>query len=423
MSYYSDNNVKTKYIDPRVFVPGKRAVFDLDLTESGYLPNLKLAFLGLTSDTQTTYNRLLGPAAMIRSARLLDGKTVLSALNEAQFYKAFKNINRSNADAEARHSNVELTQNGMTIDGSANVVARVAMQGFADVNGIEAATNPTNLATIDLRDYFPILNALPVLPTALFKNLRIELEFNAASSNQVVNLVNTTLVQQRPLLIADCMINEDTLAKVMKMMPKEVVWHEVEHDQFVIPGAAAGASGNDGVRQRVNIKLNGYNNKIVDELLIAKEIGNALLETTGGTDVLANGKWSSQSSYSQQVQYRVNGRNILPREGIIGDNERMAFVVDTFGDCLGYPESNAYQGDTTNKTLMGINGSGQLDYMAIYLGKQINDLQINYSRVHLTQAAGKRATNELLIGHCYGSVRKQLMMVGNMQYIIDYQQN
>ena len=48
MAFYSDNNVKTRYLDPRIYVPGTRATFELDASEAAYLPNLRLGFLGGT---------------------------------------------------------------------------------------------------------------------------------------------------------------------------------------------------------------------------------------------------------------------------------------------------------------------------------------------------------------------------------------
>ena len=424
MTFYSDENVKTKILDPRIYVPNQRAVFDLDLSESAYLPNLKLGFLGLTSSNAATYARGVGAAAIIRSARLLDGKVVLSQLNEAQFYKAFQNQNKKNADAEVKSSKFDQSSNGRTINGVDGKVARIAQEGLANVNGIDSQITPTDLATLDLRDYFPILNSLPMLPTNVFPNLRVEFELNSQLNNQVLSIVTagTVINTVRPILIADCLINEETVMKMMQRMPKELVWHEIEHDQFIIPQASAGISGNDGGVQRVDIQLNGYNNKVVDELLIVKEIGSAILETDGN-NVRGNGKWSSQACYQQTFQFRVNGRNLLPGEGMVGDNERMAYLVDTYGDCCGYPGSNAYQYNALDLTNIGIDGSGQLDYVGVYLGKFINNLQINFSRVNLTQTTpAKRATNGLLIGHTFARVRKQFNMLDSGMYIIDYQQ-
>ena len=423
MSYYSDENVKTKYLDPRVYVPNSRAVFDLDLSESAYMPNLKLGFVGLTSSAAASYARGVGAASIIRSARLVDGKTVLSQLNEAQFYRAFQNQNKKNAHAEVRSSNMDLSSNGRTINGLTNVVARIAVEGLANVNEIGNQTTPTNLATLDLRDYFPILNSIPMLPTGVFPNLSVEIEFNSRLDNQVVTIVTagTVLNTVRPILIADALINEETVGKMMARMPKSLVWHEVEHDQFIIPQAAAGLTGNDGGIQRVDIQLNGFNNKVLDELLMVKEIGNPLLETATN-DVIGNGKWSSQACCEQQIQYRINGRNLLPGEGIVGDNSRMAYLVDTYGDCAGYPGSNAYQYNAAGITQIGAGGSGQQDYIGVYVGKYINNLQINYARTNLTQTAGKRATNALLIGHMYGRIRKQWNLLDNGMYVIDYMQ-
>ena len=426
MTYYSDQNVKTKYLDPRVYVPNLRAVFDLDLSESAYMPNLKLGFVGVTSSNAASYARGVGAGAIIRSARLVDGKAVLSQLNEAQFYRAFQNQNKKNAHAEVRTSNMDLSSNGRTINGLTNKVARIAVEGLANVSEIGTQVTPTNLATLDLREYFPILNSIPMLPTGVFPNLSVEIEFNAQLDNQVLSIVTagTDIKTVRPILIADCLINEDTVQKMMARMPKSFVWHEVEHDQFIIPqlsAALGGLSGNDGVIQRVDIQSNGFNNKILDELLLIKEIGNSASEVAGGL-VIGNGKWSSQACCEQQIQYRVNGRNLLPGEGIVGDHSRMAYLIDTYGDCCGYPGSNAYQYNAAELTQIGNGGSGQQDYIGIYVGKFINTLQINYARTNLVQTAGKRATNALLIGHLYGRVRKQFNLLPNGMYVLDYQQ-
>ena len=73
MAFYSDQNVRTRILDPRIYVPGARATFELDASEAAYLPNLRLGLVGVTS-AGNSYNRLLGTQALIRSIRLLDGK-------------------------------------------------------------------------------------------------------------------------------------------------------------------------------------------------------------------------------------------------------------------------------------------------------------------------------------------------------------
>ena len=91
MSFYSDSNVKTRYLDPKIYVPavngGGRATFELDASEAAYLPNMRLTNLGVTAAAKTDYNKQLGALALIRNIRLLDGKVVLSQVNDFRFHR------------------------------------------------------------------------------------------------------------------------------------------------------------------------------------------------------------------------------------------------------------------------------------------------------------------------------------------------
>ena len=418
MSWYSDNNVKSRYLDPRIYVPNRRATFELDSAESAYLTNLRLTFLGVTSSAAHNYNDLVGCASLIRSIRLLDGKQELSVLNEAQFWRGFQNQNKPNAVAEKVDSNLGRTAVGLSILGSNSLINRIAGRFPADTG---AAGNPSSSAFIDLTEMLPFLRAATHLPTDVFRNLRLEIEFNV--SDQVVNNTTAVLNTIRPVLAVDVIENPKIVDSLNKQM-NVVNWSEIEHDQFVIPQSANdGGPQDQGIVQNVNIKLNGYNNKIVDRFLIAKEIGNSAKEVTGANVVTGYGKFSSQCCYNQTAQFRVNGMNILPRNGMVGNNERLAHVCDTWGDCANYPGSNLY--GIASDVLMtdGLQFRGQLDYIGVYFGKYIQDLQVEYSRTGLQAGAGanvKRATTDLLIAHCYAEVRKQFQMLPNGQYRISY---
>ena len=115
MSFYSDSNVATRYIDPKIYTENSRCSFELDSNEAAYLPNMRLLFVGLISNAQVDYNRLLGAIGLIRNARLLDGKTVLCAANENQFYQGFRNVNESNERNQSVDSFQECTGLGFTV--------------------------------------------------------------------------------------------------------------------------------------------------------------------------------------------------------------------------------------------------------------------------------------------------------------------
>jgi hypothetical protein len=415
MSFYSDNNVATKYLDPKIYVENARCSFSLDASEAAYLPNLRLTFVGVTNATgQTAYNKLVGAKAVIRSIRLLDGKQELSALNRAQFYTGFVNANKTNERNQSVDSFKECTQIGLTINGENRKIDRIA-RFFTS----QTTLANTGSAIIDLRSMLPMLNAVSHLPTAVFKNLRLEVEFDSVIANQVLNSQIVTPTTIRPVLAVDVLENPTVVDNLNKRL-RAAMWLEVEHDQYEIPQSANnGGVGDQLLAQNVNVKINGFNNKSLERVLIVKEIGNAALETSAGS-VQGYGKFSSQSCFRQKVQFRVNGRNILPREGIVGNNERLARVVDTFGDMSAYIGSNQYGTDTTDVMEEGRAFLGQQDYIGIYVGKQIDDLQINFERTGLQDATTKRPTTERLVAHVYGEVRKSFQMLPNGLYNIAY---
>tara|TARA_R110002012_G_C11583652_1_gene605593 strand:- start:9 stop:1250 length:1242 start_codon:yes stop_codon:yes gene_type:complete len=412
MSFYSDSNVATRYLDPKIYTENARCSFELDSNEAAYLPNLRLLFVGLISDGNTDYNRLLGSLALIKNARLLDGKTVLCAANEHQFYQGFKNINASNERNQSVDSSQVCSGLGFTVDGSTRKVNRIAKKTLANT-----AVNTTGSAVLDLRHIFPMLNSVSHLPTSVFRNLRIEIEFDAVQTSQILMDISNSIKTLRPVLAAD-VIENPALVDSLNAKLTNASWLEIEHDLFVIPAAAATAA-NQGVRQNVNVKINGFNNKHIERLLIVKEIQDASKELSTNAVQGLGGRFSSQACFRQNVQFRVNGGNLLPREGIVGNNERLAYIVDTFGECSAYIGSNQYGGNNDAELTDARALLGQVDYIGVYVGQPISDLQINYSRVALEDTTTKSATTDALNAHCYGEVRKALI-VGKGGYNIQY---
>jgi len=416
MTFYSDANVSTKYLDPKIYTQNARLTFELDQTEAAYLPNLRLLFLGVVGSGQVRYNELLGALALIKNIKLMDGKTTLCSLNEAQFFNGFKSANRSNERNQSVDSGQRCNTLGFTVEGSSGLIGRVAkvFDATADI-----AT--TGSATIDLRELLPMLNSVSHLPTAVFENLNIQIEFDASTGNQILNDITVTMNTLRPVLAADVIDNPKVVDSLNAKL-KNASWLEVEHDFFVIPQAANnGGAGDQLLLQPTNVQLSNFNNKHLERILIVKEIGDPALELAGGNNVQGYGKFSSQACFKQKVQFRVNGRNIFPREGIVGNNERLAHVVDTWGEQSAYIGSNQYGTDPATVLESGRALLGQLDYIGAYIGESINNLQVNYERTGLQDATLKKPTTDQLNAHVYGEVRKALIVGGPGQgYNIRY---
>ena len=364
MSFYSDSNVGTMYIDPKSFIAGThingsgRVNFELDGTAMAYLPNMRLLNVGVSSNGAHLYNRLVGAYAIIRNIRLLDGKTELSACNEMHMLQGFKNINRTNSHSEVVDSKLSQNSVGWEVQGDVRKLARVEK-----VEGVTAAEATSFKGWLDLRDIFPMLNSVSHLPTAVFKNLNIQIEYSSLLDRQILADVTAHINTARPLLAVDVLQNPKIVAKLNGQL-KSARWLEVEHDQFNIPQSVNDGGPNDQlIPQSVNPKLNAFNNKHVERILIAKEFQNPLKALNGNAQI-GFGRYSSPACFRQIVNFRVNGRNIFPRNGITGNNERLAYLIDAWGDCIAYPSSNQYGiNNIANVVVDGADYSGQLDYI------------------------------------------------------------
>ena len=426
MSFYSDANVATRYLDPKIYVPADtgigRVTYELDSNEVAYLPNMRLTNVGVTVSAKTEYNIQLGALGQIRNIRLLDGKVLLSSVERFQFHRGFINVNKPNSVCESVTSQLECGGLGWTVDGDTGKIRRRARTRPADVNSIDNTTTPTDGAWLDLREVFPILNSVSHLPTAVFNNLRIEIELDTRQQSQPLVSVITTQTSIRPILAVDVLENPEIVDKLNDSL-NGASWLEVEHDQFVIPQSANDGGVNDQLAvQTTSVKLNGFNNKHLERLLLVKAIAAVKEENAGA--VLGLGMYSSQACFEQELQYRINGRNLLPALDTKGNNRRLAQIVDNYGDCFAYLGSNQYgmTGGTADEVEAGRNFLGQLDYMGTYVGEYVSDLQLIYKRTGLQDATNKRPTTAQLTVHAYGEVRKVLMVNKNDTYRISYEQ-
>ena len=431
MSFYSDNNVSTHYLDPSTYLPQSEASegrisFELDGTKLAFLPNMRLLNVGCDSNSLQVYNKLVGAYVVISRIRLLDGDTELSALTNQQLYRGFLNQNMTNSRSESTDSLLNVGAVGWSVDGQDRQIARV--QNVKQAGG--GAVGPQNLGYLDLREVFPILKSVSHLPTSVFKNLNIQIIMTGTKLNQVLFNVTAEVIGVRPILAVDVLENPKIVDKMRKSLDS-ARWLEVEHDRFLIPQTTLdGAAGDHLISQQTNVKINGFNNKHLERLVIVKELVDPASTVSGTNFQYGYGRWASPACFRQQVQFRLNGRNILPRNGIVGNNERLAYLIDTFGDCANYPGSNLYglgptgAGTAAHGYMDGASQYiGALDYIGIYLGDYINDLQINYSREGLEDTNPYRPTTSAMYAHCFGEVAKVLQIRSDNSYNVVYAQN
>ena len=273
MSFYSDGNVATKYLDPKSFIDGARCTFDLgNRTHMAILPNMRLINVGIAStNVNREYNPLIGVEGLIKNIRLLDGRTELTKTSNYQLYKGFLNSNQKNAKSISMRNHRNLAQLGVEMDNTTNLLNRNVAPKGTNTSNAQSGAAATSTGEIDLREALPMLNAIPHLPTDIFSNLKLEIEFTNDVNfwaNDVSTNVGAMVV---PTLVVDVLDNPEIVRK-MNAALSSAQWIEVEHDQVHFPVSANnGAAGDLNNTQEINSILDGFKNKRVERMVQVKE--------------------------------------------------------------------------------------------------------------------------------------------------------
>jgi hypothetical protein len=420
MAFYSSGDVKTHYIDPKSFLDGNRAVFQLPGHHIAYLPNMRLLEVGVFGQAGGNYNELIGANDIIREITLFDGSTILTQLTNYGLYRGFQLQNTTNSNAM---SVVDFKSAGGKL-GFQQLSADGLLQHILRSRTTAAARNASNGAYIELREVLPMLNSVTHLPSDVFQNLRLEVVFNTEAAEQILQDVTHTITGQLfPILAVDVLDNKSIVDKMNRGIGKSIAWLEVEHDQVTYEQSANnGAAGDQGVEEVKNFKLDGFKNKSVERIVQVKELQDKT-KYLNGNDVLGFGRFQSVALFNEKLQIRLNGRNIFPNSGLTKNMERLGQVVDTYGDCVAYPGSNQVDIDTgivagTDAT-NGRAKIGNLSYNCAYLGEKIMDLQVEHSRTGLEDTTGYRPSTDALNVHYFGEVRKAVVF-DNKGYNIVY---
>ena len=401
-----NGSVETMYLDPVSFVPNQRCAFELDGTKLAYGSNMRLLNLGVVSNTAQDYSQGLGAMALIRNIRLMDARTELSGIRNVAPYMFFKNCNRTNATNKSEDSYLKRNQLGFEIAADDNKVSHTYSPGRANTT-----PETTELAYLDLREVFPILNELTILPTSIFKNLRIEIEFDGKASNQILGETDATFDIQRPILAVDVQSNPVAVQSAVEQISSApIMWQDIEQDNYTMNAVDTSlfAVAETATQTAVNQSL-GFKGKFVERLLITKQIQNKLLERNGASVLGFGALASSQAILNEKVQINLNGNPILPGfQGMTKPNEILGMLSDEWGSINAYPGSNLYEWSNTGSNLDDANTGGQQSFICVRLGARVAQLQTSISRTNNRDTSAKAATNAALNINLYGEVSKML---------------
>ena len=411
-------------IDPIYYLEKSRAEFRL-APGTAYFADLRLIDVGiLSAGGNSFYNGLLGAESPIEQISIMDGGVTLESLNRAQFLRAWQKLQSTNSGNISVGRYTTHNALGYLVSGKLdNTDAAYGQDQDADTfqaTGNVVNANPSK-AWISLRDVFPFLAANPILPTNIFKDFRVVVQFSPGTelAKFVKDSTLADLTTTRPLLLAEEMDSSEQKVAAMTQY-QGVRWFSWENDQFRLEALAnppdTTASTAIGDEVSITHRMRGFTGKYLQELVIQC----TPTDTTtiqNGTDNFLFGKVGSKSLYRPSFNVRVNGANKIPREGLIGKNRRLAVCTDTLGN-WNVPFYQVYNSVTfpgNGLVAEQVTTIGQADFTALDIEDYCEDLQVTVRR---SATHDQTSLNQAINVSVWGHVAKALVVSKDGAYVI-----
>ena len=386
-----------------------------------YLANLRLCNSGITSSEADTYNKLLGALGCIKSIQLFDNNTLLDQILEGSILNAFRNVNWENSDNISMNRYLKHHGLGYLAEGDQQWAAGVPAQDSQKVTTQNASGAVGSKAWVSLKDMLPFLKASQSLPTNIYRKIRIVINWKSSSElrDVVTSRRDATLSTiANTFLVAD-EVNMGDMKNQMMSSYQGVQYRPIEHDSVQVNAITglADTAGNTTKTQTNNFIVNGFDNKRVRKLVMAQ----TPLDSSTWIDGVTNKGYANQGSvaqYKTKYQCRVNGSNLISRDGWDGDNQRLAHLVDSWGDCnIIAGQNNVFLNAVANNVDGGAELAGQLDYTGIIVDSHVREMVVDFERVGVY---GNAKQNQALRLNIFGEVEKAVVVGSDGRYNVVY---
>lgn len=435
MSSYG--NVTSRIIDPVFDRSNLRVEFRLP-AESCYLSNMRLINIAINSDNAgTSYNPQLGALGAIRNISVFDGSVLLEQLSDAPLLNAFKNVQAENDYNLSVNRYLKYNANGYTMSGVPNFTnnTELARNSYTLKVQNPVANNVGQKAWISLRDCISFLRSSSVVPTNVYKQFRIVVEYNDASALKYLTSVsNANVVTSQDALLLVDEVNDGDAKDSMMRNYEGVSYRPIEAERVVVP--AVTVADDTESEQSLSFLVNGFNNKRLNRLLVVQQSGDSSTYDVANANV-GNSSVASVAQWKTRFNIRVNGKNVLAGDGISGTsstttnragssaNRRLAYLTDTWGNTNLTATMNvvAYN-DQPNFSEQDLRERHQ-DYLGLMVQDHIQELQIQYART----ALGNSSTNgsnlpqrQQLLLNVFGEVERAVVVGAGGSYNVVYAQ-
>jgi len=314
MSY--SNKIKISELEPIYDNSGTRTEWRFESNKI-YSTNVLIANIIATQNTASKYNRLVGASGMFDNVQLFDGNVELQSTQLAASWCGWNQSRKSNSSLKDLQSMLIGNARGTifegldpTANGAAGRTYGKTLRPFVSAQGGNLVLSSSGKASIYANEFLPILNALPYLDTSIFKNLRLVVEYSMGGGSIVRENQGEILSTARPLLVVEEVVDPTQVAAVMGKMGN-IAFDNVETDRNLVPGLTAITSE---TLQQTNFHVNSFNNKKVGKILIWKQ---SQLGSNGGSGAAdyQNGTYDSVGLFKEGTQIRVNGQNLMAKNG------------------------------------------------------------------------------------------------------------
>lgn len=435
MSVYN-GNVQTSIIDPVFNQNSFKSEWRFN-QNTAYLSNMRLVNMGY-GDSTLVRASLLNPQLgnwCIKSVQLYDGNVLLDQVLEASKLQAFQTFNKSHDENSSVESQLQKTSMSFITLGDQDVDAGIFKPDNIKVKGLMASLNVTsqdpestrNDAWFSLKGYLGFLTSSLIVPTNVFKNLRLVVnwktptELRAQTPAQVI--VDYKMFDNVSLVV-DEMIGDSSMAAMNNY--QGLVYRAYEHDSVNVP-EITGIPANEEQVQNNTFLMNGFDNKQVERMVLIQSPTNPATYTDSANNLQGAADACSMAQLKTQVNLRINGKNKLPHNGFTRQNQKLAQLTDSYGESTVVPSSqyvnipsfnNLLSIGTGGQDLLDVQGLvGKNDYTCVEVRDNVKELVLDFSR---SGVAGNTDLNQALTLILMGEVNKAISVRPDKSYVVQY---
>ena len=376
----------------------------------------RLSAVGALPSEDVEYVRNLGVGGLIKHIHLYAGKVPVEEVREAHRWVAFESLRNStlaNVDKEPDLTGVSLGYElgGVETDSEVQTIKLANPDGsrvFADV-GTAASQIAGTLGTFSLNKVLHYLRYDDLIPCNLVDmRLVIEWRMNDAAYVFQSDSGAITYTMREPVLFVDEVVDPRVVKKVSG--GASIPYFVMERDTIVIPAAG------DGLVQKNLIRFNNFKNKSVRRMLL---INNPNIVPDNDTSFIKDD--CSATQHQQKINFRVNGREYFPFNGVNQENKALDMTASAWGSL---DLANGLQWDGLHGApnfLVGLVDSyelvGKFSYFGFNLNERVDDIDIIYERTGRGAAeSNQRAAFTMMI---YGEVAR-VLTIKNGQAVVSY---